>query len=100
MKPNHHWCVHLPQQLHDLVPVYGFWTFLGERLNKSLKNFNSNSHRGGEMEASMMREFGRNVYIQCMVCSSYCVIGKLSLVVSFRRYRVLQQQTLQVLQLK
>ena len=31
MKPNHHWALHLPDQLRDFGPVYGFWTFLGER---------------------------------------------------------------------
>ena len=30
LKPNHHFLVHLPAQIHDYGPVYGFWCFLGE----------------------------------------------------------------------
>ncbi|KAF7368204.1 hypothetical protein MVEN_00140000 [Mycena venus] len=60
MKPNHHWAVHVPDQLDDFGPVYNFWAFLTERLNKLLKNLNSNNWTGGELEVSMMREFHRN----------------------------------------
>ncbi|KAJ7598689.1 hypothetical protein C8J56DRAFT_708797, partial [Mycena floridula] len=44
MKPNHHWVIHLPPQIRDYGPVYNFWAFLTERLNKILKNMNSNNH--------------------------------------------------------
>ncbi|KAJ7832571.1 hypothetical protein B0H14DRAFT_2592016 [Mycena olivaceomarginata] len=50
--PNHHWAVHVPDQLLD-------YAFLTERLNKILKNINSNNWTGGELEVSMMREFHR-----------------------------------------
>ena len=36
IKPNHHWCTHLFDQILDYGPVYGFWSFTYERLNKSL----------------------------------------------------------------
>ncbi|KAJ7312545.1 hypothetical protein DFH08DRAFT_918005 [Mycena albidolilacea] len=55
--PNHHWAVHVPDQLIDYGPVYNFWAFLTERLNKILKNLNSNNWTGGQLEVSMMREF-------------------------------------------
>ncbi|KAJ7240265.1 hypothetical protein C8J57DRAFT_1245473 [Mycena rebaudengoi] len=58
--PNHHWAVHVPDQLPDYGPVYNFWAFLTERLNKLLKNLNSNNWTGGELEVLMMREFHRN----------------------------------------
>ncbi|KAJ7255557.1 hypothetical protein C8J57DRAFT_1721647 [Mycena rebaudengoi] len=45
MKPNHHWAVHVPDEVLDYGPLYSFWAFLTERLNK--------------LEASMMREFNR-----------------------------------------
>lgn len=67
MKPNHHWAVHIGQQIADFGPVYEFWTFLGERLNKTLKTYNSSSWSGGQMEIGMMRAFGRNVRIESLV---------------------------------
>ena len=67
MKPNHHWCVHLKEQIEDFGPVYSFWTFLGERLNKTLKSFNSNGWTGGQMEISMLRSFGREAQLDALV---------------------------------
>ncbi|TDL17025.1 hypothetical protein BD410DRAFT_816596 [Rickenella mellea] len=67
MKPNHHWSRHIINQIRDLGPVYSFWTFVSERLNKLLKNFNSNSWKGGQMEISMMRYFGRDALLHEMV---------------------------------
>lgn len=67
MKPNHHWAVHLGDQLRDFGPVNGFWTFLSERLNKTLKNYNSNNHQQGQLEASMLRAFDRDVQIRAIV---------------------------------
>lgn len=60
MKPNHHWAIHIPDQILDYGPVYTFWAFLTERLNKLLKNLNSNNWTGGCLEVSMMQEFHRN----------------------------------------
>jgi hypothetical protein len=67
MKPNHHYVVHLPAQIRDYGPVYGFWCFLGERLNKILKSFKSNNWGGGQLEVSMVREWGRDVQLHEMV---------------------------------
>jgi hypothetical protein len=67
MKPNHHYVVHMPDQLRDFGPVYEFWTFLTERLNKVLKNYNSNSWTHGQLETSMMRAFDREARIYTMV---------------------------------
>ncbi|KAJ7725789.1 hypothetical protein B0H16DRAFT_1665830 [Mycena metata] len=60
MKPNHHWSVHVPDQIIDYGPLYSIWAFLTERLNKILKNLNSNNWTGGRLEVSMMREFHRS----------------------------------------
>jgi hypothetical protein len=65
LKPNHHWAVHIPDQLADYGPVYNFWAFLIERLNKLLKNINSKT--GGALEVSMMREFHRNAAVDSAV---------------------------------
>ncbi|KAJ7112016.1 hypothetical protein C8R43DRAFT_1040902 [Mycena crocata] len=67
MKPNHHWAVHVPDQVLDYGPLYSFWAFLTERLNKVLKNLNSNGWKGGLLEASMMREFHRTAQLDGML---------------------------------
>ncbi|KAG2365892.1 hypothetical protein BDR07DRAFT_1373969 [Suillus spraguei] len=66
MKPNFHWSVHLAQQIKDYGPVYNFWVFLSEQLNKVLKSSNSNNWTGGQVEISMMREFMRAAQIDSM----------------------------------
>lgn len=58
--PNHHFSIHIGDQIRDYGPVYGFWCFLSERLNKVLKSYNLNNHDGGEMEVTIMRSFNRN----------------------------------------
>ncbi|KAG1751089.1 hypothetical protein EDB19DRAFT_1271823 [Suillus lakei] len=72
MKPNFHWAVHLAQQIKDYGPVYNFWAFLSERLNKVLKSSNSNNWTGGQVEISMMREFMRAAQIDSMVSGFTC----------------------------
>ncbi|KAJ8579231.1 hypothetical protein M405DRAFT_719349, partial [Rhizopogon salebrosus TDB-379] len=68
MKPNFHWAVHLEEQIRDFGPVYNFWTFLSERLNKLLKSSNSNNWTtGGQLEISMMREFVRGMRMEALV---------------------------------
>ncbi|KAJ7596219.1 hypothetical protein C8J56DRAFT_774459 [Mycena floridula] len=70
MKPNQHWIVHTPDHLRDFGPMYNFWAFLTERLNKVLKNYNSNNQfggsqdTGGRVEMSMMREFNRAARVE------------------------------------
>ncbi|KAG2350555.1 hypothetical protein BDR05DRAFT_993937 [Suillus weaverae] len=54
VKPTHHWVTHIFDQLHDYGPVYHFWTFLFERLNKVLKSYSTNNHGGGEIELSAL----------------------------------------------
>lgn len=68
LKPNHHYGVHTPDQLVDFGPIYNIWNFLGERLNKILKTFNTNGWVGGQLEVSMMRAFARDVSLNEMVC--------------------------------
>ncbi|KDQ49084.1 hypothetical protein JAAARDRAFT_201149 [Jaapia argillacea MUCL 33604] len=67
MKPNHHWVIHLPNQIRDYGPIYGFWLFVTERLNKTLKNYNTNHWTGGQLEISLMHAFGRENHLKSMV---------------------------------
>ena len=70
MKPNFHWVTHIFDQLEDYGPVYNFWTFLFERLNKVLKSFSVNNHGGGEVEVTFFRAFARDVALRDLVSFS------------------------------
>lgn len=48
--------------------MYGFWTFVFERLNKVLKSYATSGHGGGEIEVTFMREFMRNAALRHIVC--------------------------------
>ncbi|KAG1742039.1 hypothetical protein EDB19DRAFT_1827951 [Suillus lakei] len=54
MKPTHHWVTHIFDQLHDYGPIYNFWTFLFEQLNKVLRSYSTNNHGGGKIELSAL----------------------------------------------
>ena len=70
MKYNQHWCTHIAAQIVDFGPAYGFWTFPGERINKTVKSLNTNNHRDGDMELTFLREFHRTQRVKQMVCGS------------------------------
>ncbi|GJE84480.1 hypothetical protein PsYK624_005560 [Phanerochaete sordida] len=67
VKPNHHYVTHTFDQIPDYGPVYGFWTYLFERLNKVLKGFSVNGHAGGELEVTFFRQFHRQAKLQSML---------------------------------
>ncbi|TFK48392.1 hypothetical protein OE88DRAFT_1704182, partial [Heliocybe sulcata] len=73
MKPNHHWVVHQPEQIRDYGSVYGFWCFLTERLNKTLKNYNTHHKKAGQMEVTLMRFFHRARRVRGLVSSGFSV---------------------------
>ncbi|KAF8596298.1 hypothetical protein BDV93DRAFT_480404 [Ceratobasidium sp. AG-I] len=50
MAPNHHASTHIAEQTDDFGPVPQMWAYGSERLNRVLKNANTNHHVGGEME--------------------------------------------------
>ncbi|KAJ7668843.1 hypothetical protein B0H17DRAFT_1087534 [Mycena rosella] len=60
MKPNHHWAVHIPDQVRDYGPLYSFWAFLTDTGGKSQR---INNWTGGLLEVSMMREFHRTAQL-------------------------------------
>lgn len=67
MTPSFHWSVHTPDQIRDYGPVYDFWTFLTEWLNKVLKSLNNNHWTGGRLEVSMMCGFGRDAQFKTLI---------------------------------
>ncbi|KII90042.1 hypothetical protein PLICRDRAFT_29188 [Plicaturopsis crispa FD-325 SS-3] len=67
IKPNHHWVTHIFDQIGDYGPVYNFWCFLFERLNKTLKSYVTNGHKGGELEVSFYRAFTRDAKLRDIV---------------------------------
>jgi hypothetical protein len=67
MKPNHHFTIHIAQQIRNFRPVYEVWTFLSERLNGLLKQIHLNNWGGGMLEISMMRQFSCMSHIRAMV---------------------------------
>ncbi|KAJ7703335.1 hypothetical protein B0H17DRAFT_1194521 [Mycena rosella] len=64
VKPNFHYVTHIFQNIRDFGPVYGFWTFLFERLNKLLKSYDTNNHGDGELEVTFFREFHRDANLR------------------------------------
>ena len=64
VKPNFHWALHIFDQILDFGPVYNFWAFTSERLNKVLKSYNSNHHAGGALETSLLRSFVRDARLR------------------------------------
>jgi hypothetical protein len=53
--------------MRDFGPMYGFWTFLFERLNKVLKSYKLNNHGFGHLEVSFFHEFHRTNRVSQMV---------------------------------
>ena len=74
IRPNHHYAVHTADFIYDYGPLYGFWTFLFERLNKVLKSYNTNNHGGGELEVTFFREFQRTSVVSRAVSGLKCVL--------------------------
>ena len=64
MTPSFHWVTHIFDQIRDYGPVYGFWPFAAERLNKTLKDYNTNCHSGGRLETTFLRSFKRDVRLR------------------------------------
>ncbi|KAJ7747444.1 hypothetical protein DFH07DRAFT_747766 [Mycena maculata] len=70
VKPNHHYLTHIFRIIRDFGPVYGFWTFLFEHLNKLLKSYDTNNHGDGELEVTFFREFHRDANLRDVVSPS------------------------------
>lgn len=60
--PYHH-----EDQYLRLGPCPGWWAYASERNNGILGRTNHNNHKGGELEATMMRKWWKVVFIQDLV---------------------------------
>ncbi|KAG1817261.1 uncharacterized protein BJ212DRAFT_1299400 [Suillus subaureus] len=69
VKPTHHWVTYIFDQLQDYRPVYNFWMFLFERLNKVLKSYLMNNHSNGEIEVTSMCAFQKYVALCDMLAN-------------------------------
>ncbi|MBW0491616.1 hypothetical protein O181_031331 [Austropuccinia psidii MF-1] len=55
--PNHHYAMHIPEQLMQWGPLMGLSEFSGERLVGTLQNLKTNSINGAQ-EEKIMKQFG------------------------------------------
>ena len=67
LMPYCHLLMHGAYFILCLGPVYAFWTFGAERNNGWLCKINTNGHTGGELEATLMRSWIKNILIQDLV---------------------------------
>lgn len=65
--PYHHYSQHFEDQYLRLGPAPGWWAWGYERNNGTLGRTNHNNHKGGELEATMMRKWWKVVFIQDLV---------------------------------
>ena len=68
LTPYFHLVEHILPQLLRLGPAPAFWLFALERNNGRLSKVNTNGHAGGELEATMMRSWVKNILLHNLVC--------------------------------
>ncbi|MBW0567962.1 hypothetical protein O181_107677, partial [Austropuccinia psidii MF-1] len=61
--PNHHYSMHIPEQLMCWGPLMGVLEFCGERLIGTLTKFKTNSINGA-IEETLMKKFGKMQRLQ------------------------------------
>ncbi|KAG2047579.1 hypothetical protein BDR06DRAFT_976625 [Suillus hirtellus] len=69
VKPTHYWVTHIFDQLQDYGPVYNFWMFLFECLNKVLKSYSMNNHSNGKIKVMFMHAFQKDVALCDMLAN-------------------------------
>ncbi|KAG1855341.1 hypothetical protein DFJ58DRAFT_880847 [Suillus subalutaceus] len=55
LTPYFHFVNHFERQMYEFRPCYATWAFAFERHNGRLAKINHNQHKGGELEATLMR---------------------------------------------
>lgn len=68
LTPYFHLMTHFNMSLLRFGPVYGWWAYTFERFNGWLSKINHNGHKGGELEATMMRSWVKLHLIHDLVC--------------------------------
>jgi hypothetical protein len=71
LTPNFHLAEHTEPSMLRYGPLYGYWSFPGERHNGYLKRFHHNGHAGGELEATMMRGWLKYSLVHDLVRGEY-----------------------------
>lgn len=67
LTPYFHFSQHFEDQYLRAGPAPGWWAYGYERNNGFLGQTNHNNHKGGELEATMMRKWYKMVFIQDLV---------------------------------
>ncbi|KAG1731841.1 uncharacterized protein EDB91DRAFT_1238875 [Suillus paluster] len=57
LTPYFHFVNHFEQQMYEFGPCYATWAFAFERHNGKLAKINHNQHKGGELKATLMRQW-------------------------------------------
>jgi hypothetical protein len=68
---NMHSLSHIPQDIRNFGPVYGYWCFSSERFNKTLKNINTNSHIE-QVPRTLMRTFQQYSHLDDLAACGTC----------------------------
>lgn len=71
LTPYFHLLIHFLLFVLCLGPVYAWWAYVYERFNGWLSEVNHNGHKGGELEATLMRSWTKLHLIHDLVCVSY-----------------------------
>ncbi|KAJ3762559.1 hypothetical protein EV360DRAFT_79172 [Lentinula raphanica] len=66
LKPNHHYAVHIVEDLESMGPVQARNTPIFERTNHLLQEVNSNNH-SGEVEATMQSDYSRQAALEIIL---------------------------------
>ncbi|KAJ3928294.1 MAG: hypothetical protein NXY57DRAFT_1041744 [Lentinula lateritia] len=72
LKPNHHYAIHIAEDLELMGPVHAHNTPVFERTNHTLQELNLNQHLG-EVEATMLKVYCQQGNLEMMLahCSDY-----------------------------
>lgn len=80
LTPNFHTTIHIVDEWIELFSsVYGWWAYAFERMNGVVGSTNINGHRGGEIEATMLRAWVKTMCMQDLV-SQDCIPCNCSLI--------------------
>ncbi|OSD03378.1 hypothetical protein PYCCODRAFT_1365629 [Trametes coccinea BRFM310] len=67
LTPYFHILIHLVLFIRRFGPVYAWWAYMFERFNGWLAKVNHNGHKGGELEATMMRSWVKNSLLHDLI---------------------------------
>lgn len=71
LTPYFHIMIHFLIFVLCLGPVYAWWAYVYERFNGWLSKVNHNGHKGGELEATLMRSWTKLHLMHDLVCDIF-----------------------------